>query len=764
MSDRERYERGLRELFADPDYRPIRSRDMAARLGLPRTEFYRFRAVLEEFRRDGLIVRGSDSLWRLPGQPEKTLLGRLDIALAGHAFLIPDDSGEADVFIAPDRLRNAFDGDLVRIRVIDERRRGGDRGRSGEVVEVVERARIRLVGTMRGGGRALVDDPRSQYEFSLVFSPAAPAKSASQAAKSQRRRLNAGKAGGEADRSDTVPEGAKLPPEGQKILMEVIDWPGEGNEARAAIVEVLGPSGDPDTETAAILAENGAPGPFPGEVLLAARRLERGLPPEDRIGRLDLTGEICFTIDPPDARDFDDALGIRVNSDGGLTVDVHIADVAHYVKPGSELDGEARGRSTSIYLPGRVIPMLPEEISNDICSLRPGEERPAKTVRLQYTLDGELLGFSIHRSLIRSRRRFAYGEIGEILASPRLIANFPDRDLAESVFRLHGLSRRLRERRLSGGAIELNLVEYRIVIDSEGRAEALEKTVNDESHQLVEEFMLAANRAVAEWAAANGLPVLHRSHPQPGEERVEELARYLTASGYPFKPPFQREKFMAVVARAAGRPEEHAINLMILKTFPPAAYDSDPGKGHFALNFPRYLHFTSPIRRYPDLHLHQMLDLAFALGREKSHKLPKKLRRLPAAPDDLAGLAAHCSSRERRAMRIEEEVKDFRRLELLSRAGERDFEAVVTGVRKYGVFVELAGFFVEGLLAKTDLSGKGYSAREELPPPAAGRGDGGGRPRLSGPPGFHIGQTVLVRLRRVNLSARRCDLEFLEAL
>ncbi|MDR1519251.1 MAG: RNB domain-containing ribonuclease [Planctomycetota bacterium] len=763
MTRREQFGRDLKAFFAKPGYRPMRSRDMAFRLGVPKREFHEFRSALEELRLAGLIVRWDDSRWRLPGDVEKLLPGRLDIALAGHAFLIPDDAGAADVFIPSDRLLDAFDGDRALVRVLE-----GGRRPAGEVAEVVERARTRLIGSMLANGKAKVDDPRFSYEFAIVFSPDAPDKSASQTAKSQRRRRNAEKAGGKpsslAPNSRTVASDADLPPKGQKILMEVMAWPKAAGGARARIVEVLGPSGDPDTETAAILAENDAPGPFPENVLLAARRLERSLQPQDLAGRLDLTGEICCTIDPPDARDFDDALAIREDPDGALTVDVHIADVAHYVRPGSELDIEARNRSTSIYLPERVIPMLPEELSNDVCSLRPDENRLAKTVRIKFSPEGERLGYSIHRTLIRSHRRFTYGEVLSLLRDKALARAFPDRELLGQVVRLHGLAMRLRKRRLDGGAIDLNLGEFRVVIDSEGRTEALEKVENDESHQMVEEFMLAANRSLAEWTAANGLPTLHRLHPPPKDERVEELAEYLTASGYPFKPPFQRKKLKAVVARAAGRPEEHAINLMILKSFQQATYARDPDIGHFALNFPKYLHFTSPIRRYPDLHLHQMLDMAFAIAREKTNKLPKKLRRPVVVEGSLDELGEHCSSRERRAMRIEEEVKDFRRLELLSRADGRDFQAVVTGVRKFGVFVELAGFLVEGLLPKSELARKGYVAREDLPPPAVGRRAGAKRPELAGGPGFHIGQLVRVRVRKVDLSARRCDLEFLEAL
>ena len=763
MNKHDQYEKLLRSLLADENYRPMRSRDMAHILNIPRKEFHEFRGVLEELRQHGEVIRGHDARWRLPAR-ETEVIGEIDIAMAGHAFVVPPDPEQPDVFIPPDKILDAFDGDTVRIMVTESERRGEKR-LSGRVVQVVERARSRIVGKMLKNGRALVEDPRNRYEFAIEFDPSAPIRSASQAAKSQRRRRNAERAGEAATKASvrlTVNADSELPPPGQKVLLEVLSWPLSQEGPRAAVVEVLGPSGDPDTETAAILAEHDAPGPFPEEVIHEARRLLRDLTPEEMVGRLDCTGDICCTIDPVDARDFDDALGIREDADGNLTVDVHIADVAHYVTPGSDLDIEARDRSTSIYLPERVIPMLPEEISNDICSLRPQEVRPAKTVRLKYTPDGERIGYSIHRSVIKSRHRFAYGEVRDLVEHKALAEEFEDKELLDCVMRLYRLAMRLRERRLSGGAIELNLSEFKVVIDAEGKAVGMEEVEHDFSHQLVEEFMLAANRAVAEWAASNGLPSLHRQHPAPKEERVEELAEYLNASGYVFKPPLQRKKLMAVIAKAAGKPEEHAINLMILKSFQQAVYGPEADVGHFALNFAKYMHFTSPIRRYPDLYLHQMLDKAFELGAAKSNKLPKKLRKLVSTEDNLETLGHHCSGRERRAMRIEEEVKDFRRLELLSKADDHEFEAVVTGVKKFGIFVEIRGYFVEGMIPKQSLAAKGFSTREELPPPAPGaKARKVKRPKMAGDPGFHIGQIVRVRVRKVDLSERQCDLDFL---
>ena len=768
MKKNEKYEKMLRDLFSNPHYRPIRSREMAKTLDIPRNEFREFRGELETLRENGLVRRGDDARWRLAAS-EKVLDGAIDIAMAGHGFLIPDNPEEPDVFVPPDAMLDAFDGDKVRVRIVDEGRRDGRL--SGVVLEVLERARTRIVARMLASGQAVTEDPRNRHVFAIVFSPDAPVKSASQAAKSLRRRRNAEKEGvGDANKASVRlkvgdnPEGIPQPPPvGMKVLLEVISWPADPQGSKAMIIEVLGPSGDPDTETAAILAENNAPGPFPAEVLASARKLQRELSAADIKSRLDCRNDIVCTIDPADARDFDDALSIRKAPDGGFVVDVHIADVAHYVTPDSLLDAEARERSTSIYLPERVIPMLPEEISNDICSLRPNEDRPAKTVRLHFDANANRTKYSIHRSIIRSKHRFAYEEVRDLILHPGLADAFPDKEILESVFLLHDLAMHIREKRLADNAIELNLAEYKVVIDANGRAEGMKQVEHDFSHQLVEEFMLAANRAVAEWAAQNGLPTLHRQHPEPKEERIEELSEYLSASGYSFKPPFSRKKLMTVIAKAKGKPEEHAINLMILKSFQQAVYGPEADVGHFALNFPKYMHFTSPIRRYPDLHLHQMLDHAFANGADAANKLPKRLHRLVQPSENLEQLGHHTSGRERRAMRIEEAVKDFRRLELLSRSTDRDFDAVVTGVKKFGIFVEIVGYFVESLIQRADLARRGFSTREELPPRVAGTGKKAKskRPRLAGDPGFYLGQVIRVRVRKVDLPARQCELEFL---
>lgn len=662
---------------------------------------------------------------------DRVITGILEITRSGYGFVIPDDPTLDDLFIPEHALGAALHGDRVRVEI--QPRRRGDFRHFGRIVEILERASPRLVALVTEEGKARPEDPRNPYDFEI--------------------------------------EKGKIPFQaGDKVLLDVTIWPGTaGKEPAGRVIERLGPAGAPETETAAILASYNAPGPFPPAVLeeVAQRIRERTVasdPAATDPRRLDLTPLLTFTIDPDTAKDYDDALSIEVLRDGVLRVGVHIADVSHFVPPNSRVDEEARDRATSIYLPDRVIPMLPEILSSDLCSLRPGEVRLTKTVFLDFTPEGECLESRIHRSMIRSRHRLTYRQVlplllaeGEESETVERLANETgiDGETIHALRLLHRLAQTLRRRRIAKGSIELDLPEFEILFNEAGEAYDMVKVEHDVSHQLVEEFMLAANRAVASWAAENGLPVLHRVHESPDEDAIEELALFLTALGYSFKLPLRRERLNAILTKAKGRPEEHAVNLAILKSFKQAVYHPRADLGHFALNFPRYLHFTSPIRRYPDLHLHQMLDHVWP---SSSDRLPQKLRKIPIPTDPamLERLGIHTSERERRAMKIEEEVKDFRRLELLSRERDREFTAVVTGIHSFGIFVEIEDYFVEGMIPRWMLEKKGYAAREEAPRPKALR-----RRTADGRRGFHLGEEIRVRITKIDLPGRLCEMELL---
>ncbi len=694
-----------------PNYVPRRTKELARHLGISKAHYAEFRDKVRALKRHGRIVRGKGGRWTRP-RDEEFVVGNIQLTRSGRAFLLPEDPAMDDIAIGADFLGSALHGDRVKVHLDITPGRGFRH--FGRVVEVIERARPRIVAVVTEEGTALPEDPRNPFEF----------------------------------RIDGEEE---LTPE-TKILLEITNWPGDGGEPAGKVLEVLGPAGEPDTEIAAILASFDAPGPFPGAVKAEVANLYRRDAMADRTDRLDLTDLIAVTIDPKGARDYDDALSLEILPNGRLRVGVHIADVSRFVKPGSRLDEEARARSTSIYLPSRVIPMLPEELSNDLCSLRPQEERFAKTVFLDFDAEGKRHDVTIRRSVIRSRRRMTYAEVKALLSDSEAAAEFDDPDLLQRLERLNELAQTLRARRVMNGAIELNMPEFRVMIDAEGFASDITEVEHDFSHQLVEEFMLSANTALAEWSVENGLPILHRVHEPPEDDSIEELSEFLFACGHPFRRPFTRERLNAILRKIRDRPEEHAINLAILKSFKKAVYDPRGDIGHFALNFSRYTHFTSPIRRYPDLYLHQMLQAVWPEGKER---LPKKLRQAPPpAGAALDRLGKHTSSLERRAMKIEDQVTDFRRLELLSRQERRIFDAVVTGIRKFGIFVEIEEFFVEGFIPRWMVEAKGFATRE-IPPNLNGK-----RSRHT-PRGFHLGQEVCVRITSIDLPARVCEMELL---
>ncbi|MBN2713826.1 MAG: ribonuclease R [Planctomycetes bacterium] len=721
MKNNEDLSRLILEEMKKPTYSPSRTKELARSLGIPKNDYPAFRDFLKSMGGRKLITRGKGNRWALPGN-EQRITGRISITRSGSGFLIPDDTTIDDIFIPEEQIGAALNGDHV--AVVMEKERGTSLRHYGRVVEVIERGSPRIVAFITKDGKARPEDPKNPYDYEVI----------------------------------TEGEEKELPYD-HKVILEITCWPGEGGEPAGKVLDILGPSGEPSTEIAAILANFEAPGPFPDEVKEEVRNLVRKLTDEEMAERMDLRDLITCTIDPKTARDFDDALSYQVKEDGTLVVGVHIADVSHFVRPGTELDKESRERSTSIYLPGRVIPMLPEELSNDLCSLRPGEDHLTKTVFIHYSPEGERIKYEIHRSIINSKRRFTYEEVYALITQKEAADNFEEKDILAAVEGLHSLAMKLRKRRLDNGSIELNMPEFQVLMDENDLAVDIALIEHDSSHQLVEEFMLAANVALAEWCKNNGMPVLYRAHEHPSEENVGELAEFLNASGYPFKPPLNRKRLNGVIEKCKGKPEEHSINLAILKSFMRAIYSEDPDIGHFALNFPNYMHFTSPIRRYPDLHLHQMMDAVFSRGADK---LPKKLHKLPKEGGaEIVKLGGHTSSMERRAMKIEEAVKDFRRLELLSKQEQREFRAIVTGVRKFGIFVEIENYFVEGMIPRWMLEKKGFSTREEIP--SQMKKDHRRHPSHQ-KPGFHLGQEVKVKITSIDLKARLCEMEFIGTL
>lgn len=578
-------------------------------------------------------------------------------AAAGFGFVRPKTAAakdrSEDIYIPAEGTRDAASGDLVTVRIGGKRfRRGGRERVSGEIVEVLQRQTQRFVGVYSerpDGGYVQVDGNL----FTQPISVGDP--------------------------------GAKLVAEGDKVVIEMVRFPTHFADGEAVLIEVLGARGQPGVDTLSIIHEFGLPDAFDEDVLEAAREQAARFDPTDLRGRQDFTAQTIVTIDPIDARDFDDAISLTRLDNGHWQLGVHIADVTHFVPYRSPLDREARERGTSVYLPDRVLPMLPEAISNNLASLQPHKVRYARTAVLEFTEEGTPVHAEVHRSAIKSCRRFTYEEVDEFLADRDAWRGKLAPEVHALLERMHELAMLLRRRRLDRGAIELTLPEIKLDLDKSGQVTGAHVVKNTESHQIIEEFMLAANEAVATLLHDRGVHCLRRIHEAPDLRKLQVLTGFVRELGIECESLESRFEIKRVIAAVAGRPESYAVNYAVLRSMQKAHY-SPAEEGHYALHSRHYAHFTSPIRRYPDLTVHRLFDL-LAQG-----------KRPPDTLEQWMMLGEHCSEREQRAERAERELIKVKLLtHLAERIGER-MQAVITGVEPFGLFAQGVELPAEGLI------------------------------------------------------------------
>jgi ribonuclease R len=638
-----------------------------------------------------------------PGGRRGDVVGIFRRAAGGYGFVRPVDAAagdrSADIHVAAAAALDAASGDTVRVRLA----RGRDvrrPGPAGEIVEVVARRTTRFVGGYfrTAGGNWVQIDGTAFARPVAVGDP-----------------------------------GAKGVRDHDKVVVELVRFPTHLRDGEGVIVEVLGVAGEPGVDTQSVIHEFGLPGPFPDGALADARRQAERFREEVAPGRSDLTDRVVVTIDPVDARDFDDAISLdRIERDHWL-LGVHIADVGHFVEEGSPLDQEARARGTSIYLPDRVIPMLPEIVSNHLASLQPGRVRYARTCWIEFSPEGIPVEAREERTAIRSRRRFTYEEVDVFLADPGTTAVEMTAEVRTLLGRMRDLARLLRARRLARGALELTMPEVKIDLDGDGRVSGAHVVENTESHRIIEEFMLAANEAVAGMLAAAGAGFLRRIHPAPDLRKLRQLTEFVSELGFEVDSLESRFELQRLLEMARGRPEEHAVHYAVLRSLSRAAYGPQED-GHYALASDCYCHYTSPIRRYPDLTVHRALDL-LARGRR--------------APDaGLAGLGADCSTLERRAEAAERELVKLKLLGFLSTRQGLEMDGVVTGVEPFGLFVQGLELPAEGLVSLESLPEDTYRF-ERASHTLVGR-----RPGHA----FRLGDRVRVRVQRVDIDRRTLDL------
>ncbi len=736
-------------------YFPSASNVLADHLRVPPEAKPAFHEALDALVREGAIEEGSDRKLRLPSLPDE-LEGRIRVTARGFGFVIPDQPyREGDLFIPAEGVGDAISGDRVRARVYRRSRhrgRGTDRDDSksfyGRVEEVIARGRTRFSGTLQKDGPQwlAIPDGKVLHDPVVIRDP-----------------------------------GAKNAKRGDKIVFELLHHPGDGMLGEGVITEVLGEAGQLDVETAAVIAGHGLPGPFPDPVLDEARSVSADFerhaegPWSDRE---DLTTLLTVTIDPPDARDFDDAISVeRIEGDGAARwrLGVHIADVAAFVAMGGSLDSEAQARGNSAYLPRHVIPMLPEILSNGVCSLQEGVNRFTKTAFIELDDRGRVLGTRLCRSVIRSRKRFTYLEAQAVIDGDLSIARkhaktepqYPDEVVA--VLRdADRLARILRERRMRSGQLVLQLPEFELVFDEEGKVVDAEPEDDAFTHTLIEMFMVEANEAVARTFADLGIALLRRIHPDPGFADIEELRTFARIAGFAMPDEPERRDLQTLLESTREHPAARAVHLAVLKTMSKATY-APAMIGHYALASEHYAHFTSPIRRYPDLTVHRACDAYLDLT-ENGAKVPggrgqAKLRGDLAQDERTLGeqqlfeLGNHCSGTEVNAEEAERSLRTFLVMKFLEEHHlGADLPAAVTGVMPSGnVFVSLDRFLVEGMVKPQDLPGSGRSSSQWSYHPATMRLIA---PRSGASIG--LGDAVTARILRVDPASRTMDLAIVE--
>lgn len=683
--------------------RPLTAREILSSFRLSRGDRQRAVRLLEELAWEGTLVRLKGDRYSLPRQVN-LVTGTVSAHRDGYGFVSAPD-GRKDVFIPARFMREVMHGDRVVVRV----ERGGRGGQpEGRVIRVLDRAHSTVVGRYEAGerfGYVVPVDPRLTHD---VFIP-------------------------------TGADGGARP--GQIVIARLDVYPGKNRNPEGTVTEVLGNPDDPEVEILTIVHKYDLPYRFPPEAEAEAAVVPAEVREEDRAGREDLRDLPFVTIDGESARDFDDAVAVREEKGGRIRLWVAIADVGHYVAEGSAIDREAYERGTSVYFPGRAIPMLPEALSNGICSLNPFVERLAMTAEMLFDPEGSRLESRFYPSVIRSRARLTYTEVRDLLVSrdPEVLSRYKELDPHLQV--MQTLAERLTAMRRRRGSLDFDLPEAEIILDLRGRPENIVRAERNVAHRLIEEFMLAANEAVASFLAQRSAPLLYRVHEPPGIEKLEALQEFVAHFNYGLtldERGIDPGKLQALLAEIAGKPEERMINEVLLRSMRQARY-SPENIGHFGLAADLYCHFTSPIRRYPDLVVHRVLRRVLA-GKLSAGYRTSLEKTLPEAGE-------HTSQRERRAMEAEREVVDLKKCQFMADKVGELFDGYVSGVQPFGVFVELKDYFVEGLVHISSLGDDFYQYEEELH-----RLIGQNRRRQ-----FQIGDPVRVTVERVNLERREID-------
>ena len=654
----------IKALFKNNPGMRLKSKEIAKMLDVKDDYAYaEMKHFLFKLSEEGFLEKTGKRYELIKNDAEK-LIGIVQIINQGdYAFVTMNSSNIKDVFIAGKNLGTALDGDKVEINLVDTKR---GKNLEGEIVKILERGRSEIVGTLKKSKASFyvtADDDKVHREVFIA--------------------------------NENL-KGAKI---GDKVVVKNLFWELKHKNPEGIVSEILGKSGSYDAEIASIAREFNLPYKFSKETLREAEAISDQIPVSEIKRRLDLREKNIITIDPDDAKDFDDAVSVDVLDNGNYKVGIHIADVSHFVREGTHIFDEALERATSVYIVGKVIPMLPEKLSNRICSLVPNEDRLTYSVIAELTPRGKLLSYEIKKSVINSKRRFTYDEVQKIIESGK-------GEFSEEILLLNKISKTLRANRMKKGSINFFSPEVVFKLDKNGVPLEIKIKEVRESHNLIEELMLLANQIVAGHVKPKknqlGTPFVYRVHDTPDKEKVTEFARFVKSLGFHFDPSAanKSKQFQILLDEIKGTEEEAVVNEIAIRSMAKAIYTTE-NIGHYGLGFKYYTHFTSPIRRFPDLIVHKLIH----------HYIDKEGKNLSL--EELEEICDHSSAKERSAISAERESVKLKQIEYLkSKIGE-EFHGVISGIMHFGIFVELSTTLAEGLIKFRDLDDDYYSFDEK---------------------------------------------------
>jgi ribonuclease R len=658
--------------------------------------------VLKDQTKKGIFTETEKGKFKL--KDLKTFLtGKVDMTADGSAFVIPDDEFEKDIFVSARKLHNALHGDKVKVYVYAKKR---GRKNEGEVVEIISRNKTDFIGVIKISDRYAfvnIDDRKMLHDIFVPLSDVNGAKN------------------------------------GQKVQVSITEWPEGAKNPIGRIMNILGEQGENNTEMNAILAQYGFPLSFPPEVENEANAIPEKVTPAEMEGRKDFRNTVTFTIDPADAKDFDDAISFKTLENGNYEIGVHIADVSHYVKPNSDLDKEAYARATSVYLVDRVIPMLPERLSNGVCSLRPNEDKLCFAAVFEMDEQANIATEWFGRTVIHSNMRFSYEDA-------QLIIEKKKGSHAEEILKLNELAQTLRERKFKNGAISFESTEVKFKLDEHGKPIGVYVKERKDAHKLIEDFMLLANRKVAEFIAKKGkgkqkYTFVYRSHDSPNLENLNSFALFAARFGYKINMKSDKEiakSLNYLMEDVEGKKEQNVLTQLAIRSMAKAIYTTKK-TSHYGLAFDHYTHFTSPIRRYPDVMVHRLL--AAYLNNEKS-----------ANEEEYEIAASHSSAMEKRAADAERASIKYKQAEYLEENVGNTFAGIISGVTEWGMYVELTENKCEGMIRLRDITDDFYVLDEKNYCIV------GQRKQKK----YQLGDEVMVKVKKVDLSKRQIDFSLIQ--